>query len=84
MQRQIPPQLEDALVCLQELHDDGDCSKSLKSKAASIIALLQNDTELSVQKSLFALEEINASDLSPYLRTKVWDIISLLESCNGN
>ena len=41
-------------------------------------------SELAVDKALIALAELNSIDLSSYHRTRVWDIISLLESVNTN
>ena len=65
---------------LNELKEDQDTSKRFKEKTDAVIEILQDDSEMSVEKALLALEELNSLDLSSYLRTQVWDAISLLES----
>jgi len=70
----------DALECLDELKADADTSKRLKERAESIISILKGNEAMCVEKALLQLEEMNSVDLSSYHRTKVWDIISILES----
>ncbi|MBS3165761.1 UPF0147 family protein [Candidatus Woesearchaeota archaeon] len=76
----ISPLVSEIIAHLNELKEDGDTSKNLKAKLSQVIALLNSNSELSVDKSLLLLEEVNSLDLSSYHRTQVWDIISLLES----
>ncbi len=65
---------------LQDLKEDCDTSKALREKLDRVIILLHGDSEIAVDKALLALGELNSTDLSSYHRTRVWDIISLLES----
>ncbi len=69
---------------LNELKEDQDTSKRFKEKTDAVIEILQDDSEMSVEKALLALEELNSLDLSSYLRTQVWDAISLLESTKSS
>ena len=72
--------LQLAVESLTALKDEIDVSKRFKEKTEKIIALLTDDSELSIEKALLELEELNSSDLSSYHRTQVCDIVSLLES----
>lgn len=72
--------LHDAVELLQNLLDDEDSGKVLRERASSIITLLNSNAQLSIEKALLELEELNNLDLSSYHRTQVWDIVSLLES----
>jgi uncharacterized protein (UPF0147 family) len=76
----ISPQIKEAIFYLEELKDDADASKKLKQKTQDVITILKNQQDLSVEKALIELEEISSSDLTSYHRTKVWDVISVLES----
>ncbi len=70
----------EAIENLRSLKDDSDTSKRFKEKAEKIIILLQSNGPLSIEKALSDLEELNTLDISTYLRTQIWAIISLLES----
>ena len=76
----VTSEVKEVISYLDQLKDDPDISKRFKEKAGLIITLLMTDSDIAVDKALFALEELNASDLSSYHRTKVWDVISMLES----
>ena len=69
---------------LHQLKEEPDVSKRFKEKTDHIITLLDTHSELSIEKALAALEELNGSDLSSYHRTQVWDVISMLESSKTN
>jgi len=73
-------QIEGVVGYLQDLKSESDTSKALREKLDRIINLLNGESELAADKALIALEELNSVDLSSYHRTRVWDIISLLES----
>ena len=73
-------QVQDAIEQLQTLSEEEDAGKALRERVNSIITLLSKDAPLALEKSLLELEELNSLDLSSYLRTQVWDIVSLLES----
>ena len=72
--------LEEVIEFLGQLKEDPDMSKRFKEKADQIIVMLSEGSILAVEKALLVLEELNASDLSSYHRTQVWDVISMLES----
>ena len=70
----------EAIENLKALKDDSDTSKRFKERASHIITILESKGELTVEKALMELEELNNLDLSTYLRTQIWAIISILES----
>jgi len=72
--------LQDAIELLQMLSEEEDAGKVLRERVNSIITLLTSHTPLALEKSLLELEELNSLDISSYLRTQVWDVVSLLES----
>ncbi len=72
--------LQDAIELLQMLSEEEDAGKALRERVNSIITLLTSQTPLALEKSLLELEELNSLDISSYLRTQVWDVVSLLES----
>ncbi|HIG93181.1 MAG: hypothetical protein QT02_C0004G0070 [archaeon GW2011_AR9] len=72
--------LKEVIEFLGQLKEDPDMSKRFKEKADQIIVMLSEGSILAVEKALLVLEELNASDLSSYHRTQVWDVISMLES----
>lgn len=72
--------IQDAIELLQLLSKDEDAGKALRERVNSIITLITSKTPLALEKSLLELEELNSLEISSYLRTQVWDIVSLLES----
>ena len=70
----------EAIENLCALKEETDTSKRFKEKVDKIIILLKSDGQLSTEKALSELEELNTLDISTYLRTQIWAIISLLES----
>ncbi len=70
----------EAIENLQALKEESDVSKKFKEKADKVIAILQSNKELNVEKAIMELEEISNSDASTYLRTQIWAVISILES----
>ena len=53
--------LQLAVESLTALKDEIDVSKRFKEKTEKIIALLTDDSELSIEKALLELEESNAA-----------------------
>lgn len=74
----------EAIENLQALKEESDVSKKFKEKADKVIAILQSNKELNVEKAIMELEEISNSDASTYLRTQIWAVISILESISKN
>lgn len=73
------PQIEEAVAHLEELKEDLD-NRKLKEKTDRVIFILTEAADMHLEKALIELEEMNSLNLAPYHRTKVWDIVSLLES----
>ena len=75
-----PQPINDAVGLLHILMGEEDSGKVFCERAAKVISLLQNNSELAVEKALLELEDLNMLDLPSYLRTQIWDVVSLLES----
>ncbi len=75
----VSSRMQEVVSCLGQLKEEPGISKRFKDKADSVIALLTEESELAVEKSLIVLEELNSIELSSYHRTQVWGIISMLE-----
>ena len=67
---------------LETIKEDQDTNKKVKEIINKVIAILKNNKELSCQKAVLELEEINSQNLNGYLRTELWDVMSKLESIN--
>ncbi len=70
---------------LQELEEDTNIPKNIKTKIKSITNILKEDTELSIKvnKALSELDEISSDpNLESYTRTQIWNIVSILEKIN--
>lgn len=72
--------INEAIELLRALVEDEGVGKALRDRAGSVVSLLSSGADLSVDKALMALEELNSLDLSSYHRTQLWDVVSLLES----
>ena len=73
------PELLMIIEQLRALQDESDVSKKFKEKTGRVISILTGQSQLAVEKALLELEELNSAEVSPYHRTQIWDIISLLE-----
>ena len=73
-------QIAEVLEHLEELKEDLDTNKKLKEKTEKVIFILNSAADMHIEKALMELDEMNSLNLAPYHRTKVWDIVSLLES----
>lgn len=72
--------LQEVIALLEELREEFDSNKKLKEKITAVILILNQDAELTIEKALSELEELNSLTLPSYHRTKLWDVVSLLES----
>ena len=77
---------EDKLVpiieVLEELCVEGSVPKNIKAKFIEIISCLKEsiETSIRVNKALHSLDEIgDDTNLQPYIRTQIWNIVSMLE-----
>lgn len=72
--------VNEAISVLNELKCDPSVNKNIKGRIERIIACLENDIDLGKDKALVEIEEMmDANDMEPYLRTQIWNIISLIE-----
>lgn len=73
---------ENVLDVLNELAEDTSLSKNLKKVIDNVTAILKQRGEVKMlaNKALQELEELSDdSATDPYVRTQIWNIISLLE-----
>ncbi len=73
------------IEALTALKDDESVPKNVRAKIESIIAEIQDDSDLSLKvgKSLHSLDEISEDmNLQPFIRTQVWNVSSMLEKLN--
>ena len=77
-------QLSPVLFALSELGDDNSTPKNVKLKVENVLKFLnmQNlEIPIRVSKALCELEEISQdSNVQPYTRAQLFNIVSLLES----
>ncbi len=79
----IPP--ADIFRDLEQLKSDPDSSKKMREKVEQVFFILQEDSELAIDKALLCLEELERPEMSSPCRMLVWDLVSKLESLrNGN
>lgn len=72
--------LQEVVARLEELREEFDSNKKLKEKINNVIFILNQDAELTIEKAISELEELNSLSLPSYHRTQLWDVVSLLES----
>ena len=72
--------LQEVITRLEELREEFGSNKKLKEKINVVILILNQDAELTIEKALSELEELNSLNLPSYHRTQLWDVVSLLES----
>lgn len=77
-------QLQEVINMLAELQEDKSSNKKIKEKSAVIVQLLQQGSEVSLEKAVLVLEELSSLEMSSYHRTQVWDILSSLESVKAD
>jgi len=75
-------QFNQIIESLEFLKEDPVAIKRVKEKASELIVLLQQSSEINLDKALRELEELGTSEIPSYDRTLLWDVISLLESTN--
>ncbi|MBU0758492.1 MAG: UPF0147 family protein [Nanoarchaeota archaeon] len=68
---------------LNELIEDVTIPRNIKSKLSIIVTILTDKTDLflRINKALNELDEIsNDSNMQPYTRTQLWNVVSMLEA----
>ena len=76
-------QLKQIIEALTELSEDTTVPRNVRSKIESAIKVLNEDTELSlkIDKAIQHMDDIsNDTNIQPYTRTQIWNVVSLLES----
>jgi len=73
---------------LQDLQEDSSISKSLKKVIEDVLNILsKHDSDIRIQcsKALEEFEKISDdSSIDPYMRTQVWNIVSMLENISSS
>ncbi len=71
------------LSVLEEMKGDATLPKNVRAKMQQTIAILSEEHEdmsLRINKALHALDELtDESNLEPFTRTQMWNIVSMLE-----
>jgi len=78
----VAEQIEEIISILREVGDDPSVPRNVKLKIQQTIANLEEKTEASIKvnKALHFLDEIaDDSNMEPYTRTQIWNVVSLLE-----
>jgi len=71
---------DEVTSCLSLLKEENGLSKKCREKIEQIIFLLQEDSQLVVEKALIILEELSSLEMSSYHKTQIWEVASMLES----
>lgn len=74
--------MESTIAILNELKEDPTVPKNVRTKIEGAVAILgqRGEEHIKVSRVLSELEDIAEDvNLQPYTRTRVWDVISLLE-----
>ncbi len=75
-------QVNEAVQLLERVSEDTTVPKNVKLKIQSVTNTLKEKTDISIRvnKALNELDEIaDDTNLEPYARTQIWNIVSLLE-----
>lgn len=79
----IDQRLLGIIDALQEIASDGAVPRNIKEKLTQIIITLKNEEEdflMRKDKALSELDEIvEDTNLQPYTRTQIWNVVSALE-----
>ena len=74
--------IQNIIEALHELLDDRSVPKNVRVRIENSITMLTQQTEpsLRVNKALTELDHVSDdSNMQPYTRTQIWNIVSLLE-----
>ena len=78
--------LEGIIEVLDELCEDSTIPKNIKIKFQEINFQLNDKCDISIKinKALHELDEItNDTNMQSYVRTQIWNIVSMLEKVNS-
>lgn len=75
--------VDQAIFAIQELSDDSQTPKNVRERLSATLRFLsqESDVKLKVHRALNELESLaDDSSVQSYLRTQIFNIVSLLES----
>lgn len=75
--------LESIFEAISDLLEDSSVPKNVKTKLESVSCLLKSEGDLSIKlnKALDELDELaEDTNLQPYTRTQIWNLVSVMES----
>ncbi len=76
-------EIQNIIEALEELSEDNTVPKNIKLKITNTLKFMREDidTSIKVNKALNELDEIaDDSNIQPYTRTQLWNIVSMLET----
>jgi len=80
----MPGIFDEVTEIIRQIEDDKSVPKNVVVKLHEICAILNNEDEdryIRIDKALQQLENItDDTNLQPFIRTKIWNISSILES----
>lgn len=75
------------VVCaLRDLREDQGVPRNIKAKIDSTLKALdeQGEPSMRISRALHELEDVaDDANVQPYMRTQLFNIVSLLEACNN-
>lgn len=76
-------EVKDILEALNEMQEDTTVPKNVKTKLSDVQGMLnsQEESSMKMNRALDILVEVSDDiNLQPYVRTKIWNIVSMLEA----
>ena len=76
-------EVKDILEALNEMQEDMTVPKNVKTKLSDVQGMLnsQEESSMKMNRALDILVEVSDDiNLQPYVRTKIWNIVSMLEA----
>jgi uncharacterized protein (UPF0147 family) len=75
-------QFVEAFSILNELVSDPSISRSIKQRATSVISILEDEIEIAIKcdKAIQTLTTDDFSNLDMYTKSRLWSLLSILES----
>lgn len=73
----------DLIECLTQIEEDVSLPRNIKEKIHKAIDALRGDKEFKIRanKALQELDDVSdSSNLPPYVRPQIWNVVSMLES----
>ena len=83
MAQVIKMEVKDVIEALKEMQEDMTVPKNVKTKLSEVEGMLNSGEESSIKanKALDMLIEVSDDiNIQPYVRTRIWNIVSMLEA----